>query len=238
MVPNLTTHDIYNSIVNDFKGAWNSIAANSDPMIGRANFMFARQAMNLLEFAAMLCDTDPSRATIRDFSTELKNIEVKYFTQLPGKYPHPGDFILPHRSSSNETFLLAVLYDLIRHGLAHQYQQIVVTLADEKHFYVSLTGADHGQYLNTFKNQRPSKHLAYTIDNDGDVKLVVYPQVLFLDFEKAIEEAQILKRNLHFPYLYRPSSKWSPKYKGSGGYYHFATKSLEDSLAAGNHVKF
>jgi hypothetical protein len=78
MVPNLTTHDIYNSIVNDFKGAWNSIAANSDPMIGRANFMFARQAMNLLEFAAMLCDTDPSRATIRDFSTELKNIEVLY----------------------------------------------------------------------------------------------------------------------------------------------------------------
>jgi hypothetical protein len=122
MVTNLTPEKIHLFIVEDFKGAWNSIAANSDPKIGRANFMFARQAMNLLEFAARLCHTDPSFVALRDFSTELKNIEAKYFTLLPGKSQHPSDFILPYTSSSNETSLLAVLYDLIRNGLAHQYQ--------------------------------------------------------------------------------------------------------------------
>ena len=132
-----------------------------------------------------------------------------------------------------------MLYDLIRNGLAHQYQQIIVTLLDrKKHFYVSLTGADHDQYLSTFKNQKPPKHLAYTVDNDGDVKLVIYPQILFLDFEKAIEESQILKRNLQFLYMDRPRSKGGSKYIGSGGYYAFDTKSLENSLVAGSHMKF
>jgi hypothetical protein len=229
MVTNLTPEKIHLFIVKDFKGAWNSIAANSDPKIGRANFMFARQAMNLLEFAARLCHTDPSFAALRDFSTKLKNIEAKYFTQLPGRCPHPSEFILPYTSSSNETSLLAVLYDLIRHGLAHQYQQIIVKLIDGKQFYVSITGADHGQYLDTFKNQRPSRHLAYTVDNDGDVKLIIYPQILFLDFEKAIYEAHILKMNLEFPYMKRPRS---------GGYYAFGIESLENSLVRGNHMKF
>jgi hypothetical protein len=129
-----------------------------------------------------------------------------------------------------------VLYDLIRHGLAHQYQQIIVELIDEKHFYFSLTGADHGQYLDTFKNQRPPKHLAYTVDNDGDVKLIIYPQILFLDFEKAIDEAHILKRNLQFRYMERPRSKGNTKYPGFA--YAFGTQSLENSLVGGNHMKF
>ena len=160
--------------------------------------MFARQAMNLLEFAGMLCHTDPSDAAIGAFSSELKNIDAKYFTLLQGKCQHPKGFILPYTSSSYETSLLAVLYDLIRNGLAHQYQQIRVKLSDGKYFYVSLTGADYGQSLNAFNNQRPPKHLAYTFDDDGDLKLKIYPQILFFDFEKTIEEARILKRGLQF----------------------------------------
>ena len=68
MVKNLTPEKIHLFIVEDFKGAWDSIAANSKSEMGRGNFMFARQAMNLLEFAARLCHTDPSDAAIGAFS--------------------------------------------------------------------------------------------------------------------------------------------------------------------------
>ena len=72
MVQNLTPCEIYSFIKNDFVGAWNSIAANPDLTIGRANFMFARQAMNLLEFVALLCKSDNTHKALRDFSNELK----------------------------------------------------------------------------------------------------------------------------------------------------------------------
>ena len=161
--------------------------------------MFARQTMNLLEFAARLCTGDPSHAAIQSLSTELEKIETKYFTQLPGNCPMPSEFTLPHISSITGSSLLDALFDLVRHGVAHQYQQIIVELIDGKHFYISITGPDHGKYLNTFQNQRPSKHLSYTIDNDGDMKLIIYPQILLLDFEKAIDKSHILKKSVPFP---------------------------------------
>jgi hypothetical protein len=52
MVKNLTPEKIHLFIVEDFKGAWDSIAANPKSEMGRGNFMFARQAMNLLESAS------------------------------------------------------------------------------------------------------------------------------------------------------------------------------------------
>jgi hypothetical protein len=238
MVENLTFEKIHLFIVEDFKGAWDSVAANPDPKIGRGNFMFARQAMNLLEFASILCTGDPSDAALQTFSTELRKIEAKYFTELPGSCSLTKDFILPHTSSSIGSSLLDALFDLVRHGLAHQYQQTIVTLTDGNHFYVSITGPDHGQYLSTFKSQRPPKHLAYTFDNDGDMNLIIYPQILFLDFEKAIDKSHVLKNNYPFPYLSRPSSRSSSKRKGPGNYYNFNILSLESSFVAGNHMKF
>jgi hypothetical protein len=71
------------------------------------------------------------------------------------------DFTLPHMG-------VWLLFDLIRHGLAHLYQQTIVKLNNDKHFYISLTGADYDRYLNVAANlQRPTKHLAYTFDDDG-----------------------------------------------------------------------
>jgi hypothetical protein len=58
-----------------------------------------------------------------------------------------AEFILPYIGSTSGDSLLTALFDLIRHGLVHQYQQIVVHLNDEKHFYISLTGATYGRYL-------------------------------------------------------------------------------------------
>jgi|SRR6266496_4501261 len=84
MVQNLTAENIYRFIVDDFKGSWNSVASNSDQGIGRGNFMFASQAMSLLEFAARLCASDTSGKIHGNFSNNLNNIEPKYFTSLPG----------------------------------------------------------------------------------------------------------------------------------------------------------
>jgi hypothetical protein len=145
MVPNLTTHDIYNSIVNDFNGAWNSIATNQDENIGRGNFMFASQAMHLLEFAGRLYDKDTNAH--QKFSKDLYDIEPKYFIELPGRARKPRGFLPPYIGNTKDKTLLWALFDLIRNGLAHQSQQIIAELADGKHFYISLTGAEYGRIL-------------------------------------------------------------------------------------------
>lgn len=53
MVDILPPETLYRFIVADFEGAWNALASYSTPC-GRGNFMFARQAMSLLEWAARL----------------------------------------------------------------------------------------------------------------------------------------------------------------------------------------
>jgi hypothetical protein len=192
MVRNLEPDEIYNFIVSDFEGAWDSIAANPNPNIGRGNFIFARQAMNLLEFAARLYGKDVKIHA--KFSSELKNIEPKYFTRLPSPCAVPKDLILPHNGETSGRTLLWALFDLIRHGLAHQYQQIVVGLSDFKQFYISLAlGADYGRYLSVTQGLRPLKHLAYRFDSDGDLELKLYPDTLFIDIKNAIGNSALLK---------------------------------------------
>jgi hypothetical protein len=63
----LTPCEIYSFIKNDFLGAWNSVAANPDLIIGRGNFMFGRQAMSLLEFVALLCKSGNTHKAVRFF---------------------------------------------------------------------------------------------------------------------------------------------------------------------------
>jgi hypothetical protein len=161
----LTADEIHDFIVKDFIGAWDSITMNPDPAIGRGNFMFGRQAMNLLEFVSMLCSKDSSHTSLSDYSEELFKIDSKYFTKVPGKCTSTRKLTLPYVGIKNGDHLLWALFDLIRNGLAHQYQQIMVELKDGKAFIVTLTGADHGRSLTTIqKLPRPVDHLAYLID--------------------------------------------------------------------------
>src|SRR6266487_995060 len=136
MVQNLDRDKIYEFITRDFRGAWDSVAANPDQDIGRGNFMFAFQAMNLLEFGSRLCVDD--NKLLQDFSYELYQINQKYFTVLPGPCALTTEFDLPHIGNHMDDSLLCAIFDLIRNGVAHQYQQIIVDLADKKRFYVSL----------------------------------------------------------------------------------------------------
>jgi hypothetical protein len=225
MFENLPPQQLYDFIVNDFEDAWNSLAANPTAR-GRGNFMFARQAMTLLEFASRLCASDRGGAALRDLSEELYRIEPKYFTVLPGACYKPKDFDLPSTTSTPEHELIWAMFDMIRNGQAHQYQQIIVRLTNNTSFAIALSGARFGFHLD--EQLRPSEHLSYRSDGQGGLLLLVYPEVLFLDLKRAVAASGILNRGLSFDYLARPQGKKRRSYQ-------FSSADLESTLASAGH---
>lgn len=145
MGQNLPPQTIYQFIVNDFEDAWNSLAWNPSAT-GRGNFMFARQAMYLLEFGARLSATDYSGGALTGLSQSLFEIEPRYSTRLPSICADFDEFDLPHKNSKGDELLWAI-FDLIRNGQAHRYQQVSVNLTDEVDWQIYLTGASMGQHL-------------------------------------------------------------------------------------------
>jgi hypothetical protein len=210
MVNNLAAKEIYNFIIDDFKACWNSLANNCDPTINRGNFMFGRQAMNLLEFACRLYQSDPSGHARIDFSSEL--IVLNLSTLLPSPTTSTKGFILSHLGNINSDVLLWSLFDPIRHGLAHQYQQIIVDLNDGHHCFVQLTGASAGRNLNNVRTTRPQDHLGYFSDNDGDIGII---------------NTNLIGRNLNFSHLSRRSQN---------KFYNFSTTDLINSLNQSGHT--
>ena|SRR5271157_2826041 len=80
MAPNLSKQEIFQFIIGDFRAAWDALTKVSRKKIkdrARGNFMFARQALNLLEAAVLLCSTDhgtrtvPCTGALKDFSDAL-----------------------------------------------------------------------------------------------------------------------------------------------------------------------
>jgi hypothetical protein len=229
----LPERTIVEFIANDFASAWDAIAHLPGPL-PRGNFLFAKQAMVLLEVACRLCTSDSSEQALKDLGAALQSREARYFTELPGpcweprsSTTKPAEFRLPSTTKNPSHELLAALFDTIRNGQAHQYQQIRVELTDGKCFQVSLTGAEHGAYLReTFANGRPSSHLRLIVDQGGDLWLTVLPQVLFLDIRDSMQEARLVDRGLTLSYLSR---------KGAGGNYSFESSALCCALRAEGH---
>jgi hypothetical protein len=129
-----------------------------------------------------------------------------------------------------------MLFDLIRNGLAHQYQQMLLKLTDGNHFYCTLSGVTHHRYLDIVGRSR-SSHLDCK-KNGKDLAMHVDPGALFVDFDKAINKSNLLENSCScsFQYLSRPKTKSSRPKSKSGGrvqYYNFDSKSLEKSLVKG-----
>jgi hypothetical protein len=240
MVNNLDANNLHHLITVDFNDVWNSVAANPDP-IGRGNLMFARQAMTLLEFACRLCHNDASALT--DFSNALHVIEPKYFTRMPSICANPdAEFTLPFIGNPIGDLLLWALFDQTRHGLAHQYQQIIANLTDGKKFFIELYGADHLRTLQSIQNARTTDHLAYCVDTDKDIGLKVDPAVLFLDFRSAIANSNLLAKGLSFNYLTRPRQPRQPTQPTTATIpnsqlYNFDGDTLKKSLKGGGHAE-
>lgn len=213
MATNLPAERLFEFITRDFESAWDSMARQPEELPGGGNFMFGRQAMMLLEWAARVCRADASggagagRSTpsLNRLSQELAQLDRRYFTELPAVFPKrtsEREFTLPSVGPSPDRELLLLLFDLIRNGQAHQYQQINVDLSDGTELQIALTGVSPGLALDTITT-RPTDHLAFGTFGAGNVALIVRTDVLYLDIKAATERAGLPTSGLQLEYLER-----------------------------------
>jgi hypothetical protein len=208
MATNLSAETLHLFITRDSESAWDSMAREAadrgEPLPGGGNFMFARQAMTLLELAARVCRADATGARLRRLSEELARIEPRYFAELPADVPGPNgdEFDLPSIGANPRRELLRLLFDLIRNGQAHQYQQINVDLADGKELQIGLSGVTPGLQIGA-RPDRPPEHLGVARDKDGNVAILVVTDLLYRDVKTAIEQAGIPASGLKLDYLTR-----------------------------------
>ncbi|HSB79738.1 MAG TPA: hypothetical protein VLM91_13230 [Candidatus Methylomirabilis sp.] len=193
-------------VIGDFETAWNAVAEQPDPAY-RGNFMFGKQAMILLELACRICKGDTSGAALDDFATKLQIREPRYFWQLPAPVWAPAQrtqkaLDLPSIGGGDPySHLLAAIFNLIRNGQAHQYQQMRAVLSDRRNFWISLTGAKQGLFLrDVLAKGRPPDHLCHQ-DDGTDLWLKVRPEILFLDIRDAVLAARLDQRGLSLKYL-------------------------------------
>ena len=229
---------IYDFIVNDFEDAWNSVAHNPSAR-GRGNFMFARQVMTLLEWAAMLCRGDTGGTLLPALSLQLAAFERRYFTRLPGPCADFGDIELPHLPFVQaQAQLLWAIFDLVRNGQAHQYLQIAVDLQRDGQWSVGLSGADLGLYLDRAAAFR-GDHLRFW-RQAGTLIVVLRPEILFLHVRAAIEGGGLLEavqQGVRFPYLTRPMRRLPRRETIKGPFYDFDVDALERALIDGGHER-
>jgi hypothetical protein len=227
---NLPPETLFQFVCADFRKAWDAMASvDFDTGVG-GNFMFAGQAMTLLELICRVAAADESGDTLAEFSAQLVRRDPNLFTWLPGGPPeNPRHFTLPSSSGAGEPKrwqLISVLFDLIRNGQAHQYQQIPVTLTDGAVLNISISGVQHGRLLSTIvaePGRRSVEHLMIHRQETGDFWVNVHPEVLFLDFEAGAIDAKVFERGLAPSWLERP-------WKGKG--WNFSGVQLEASLAS------
>jgi hypothetical protein len=159
----------------------------------------------------------------------------------------PKDFRLPFRSSNPRSQLIWCLYDLVRHGLAHQYQQTIVELKDsvtpKLTFGIELTGAEPNLTLDKAAAKRPPKHLGTKLEGK-DLWMHVRTDRLFVDIGKALSDSGILSiTTLNFPHMSRPKTRGGSAHDfrtdKSGGtrFYDFDLAALRAAVDGAGHKK-
>lgn len=226
---NLPPAKLFEFITSDFESGWAAFAEMKPApgRSGRGNMMFARQAMTLLEFASLLYGSDEDARAA--FSEALFKIEPRYFTEMPGRCAKEGSRLPfdPRKGpDSAECTLLAALFDLMRHGLAHQYQTITVRLTDRRVLAVGISGTNYGDVLG--RNVSRDTYLGYRKAEFNDLVLTLYPDLLYLDLKAAIERSHLLERGLALKYLARGGE--------SEKTYQFDVASVEAALNGAGHT--
>ena len=229
-IASLPAIEILRFIVNDFESAWEALA-DKPGLPGRGNFMFALQAMILLELACRVCAKDATRTKLSVLSDAMVSIEPRYFTRMPGPCGAAKEFDLPGPNA--DSHLLAMLFDVVRNGKAHQYQSAIVRLADGD-VDVDITGATASHGLARAGGRRARNHLRYKISDSGDLALYVRTDQLFLDLKKAIEDSGVIEPGIVIQDVTRPKPK-PPKSTKTPSFYSFTLADLKASLRAGGH---
>jgi hypothetical protein len=189
----------------DFRAAWKGIAADERTTGVGGNFMFAGLAMTYLELSCRTASSDVSGRTLSDYGRALHEREPRYFAELPCKVSLPRDLSLPtYGTAPVDRQLLTLLFDLIRNGQAHQYQQIPLRLVDGRHLTIALSGATNDRPIDEAipRGDRPEAHLMLD-DSSEPLRWLICPDVLFLDFERASRAARVFSQGLRPVYLSR-----------------------------------
>jgi hypothetical protein len=194
------TQVIFDFITGDFEDAWNALAMvptdlNSPwRLTHRCNYFFGMQTMVFLEWICRLCKSDGTGQALQDFSNELNSVEPHYFTQIPNRCRIPGGlpggFNLPSVGGlPSDQLLLSMLFDLLRNGLAHRYEQIIVPLIGGE-LGIALYGVEPNHWLQTVVQFRATHHLSYRLIQ-GDIIVNIHPAILFLDLKAAFKNARL-----------------------------------------------
>jgi hypothetical protein len=183
---------VYRAFVADFDGAWTAVERGRPD--GRCNFMFALLAMDFLEWCGRVTNDYPDART--RFVDALGAADPVYFALLPA--PWPGSKRIPMFPTGRE--FLWVIFNTVRHGLAHRYVHPDVDLTDMR-LRVSISGADHPAHR--AGAPRPPDYLAPVqvhgslgpldrVEAGHDFVVVpLHPDVLFADLRTAADAARL-----------------------------------------------
>lgn len=194
--------------INDFCSLWNALAkVSNDEMDGRSNFLFAKEAMRLLE---LICRGCTSEELLNSFSKELNSRNPFYFIHIPvfQEYKPQGIKTLTEgtfsginlpRSSSGSPILLWLLFDMLRNGITHHAIQCALAVGNDR-IFIGVAGNQHLGNLAKCDEQSRYRNLRW---DRGSSTLTVFPETLFLDFVWAVRESGIFRDSrfvLEYPY--------------------------------------
>ncbi len=201
--PNLTPKNTYDLITGDFEQLWNSLSSIKGK-ISRGNFAFALLDMILVEFISRFCKVDTTGNMLRTFSDCLYDIDKRYFGNVKGwdGIRPNSEFTLPFKSQEGKE-LLCLLFDLIRNGEAHQYQQIIADLKDAT-LAIRISGANYGLNLGNVTSR--GKHLEMEFSSLPQ-KILAFidfrPEIMYLDLKRAVECSKMFDNATTFTHFSR-----------------------------------
>jgi len=184
---------LFENLCVEFEAAWDAMATTPSADRTNGSFLFARQAMLLVELASTVAHQDP--ATFQRFSNELQKREALLFKRIPYQ-PGPGTRqcvprVAPDGDPTSE--LIAVLFDLVRNGHAHFGHQLYARLKDGNALGVALLGVEKGRTIDTVRPEggRTMHHLSCTWQSDGNLVIRLCVGTLYLDVRDASEAAGV-----------------------------------------------
>jgi len=138
---------IFKFITGDFQVAWKAITKAG----GGCNYILGLQAMIFLEWIMNICKLNETGKAHKRFFEKLNVLDQRYFVPLPAPYRNnpPSLFPSPINGVPKGQVFLVMLFDLVRNGTAHSYDQIAF-LADGKHLLAKMLGARPGPVARQF----------------------------------------------------------------------------------------
>ena len=99
-----------------------------------------------------------------------------------------------------------------------------------------MTGPSFGQILGKSIEAKRKNNLNFYYDLNGDLIIIVHPDILFLDLNNIISRVNLVEKTQHFDHLTRPRKK-PQKFSNKKEVYKFTISDLTKSLLNGNHIK-